>query len=343
MAENEPPVADDAAVQDAAQATPEPTTSRRRLRRKPDPEEQKRAQQAADRQRRNEQARRRRALQAQQAALEAASDDWLIGASSRAYTLIAGAFALALGCVAVVVATMGDTMNLSHGARILLGLGFALAGFLSFVVAISIPPIRRARKELRKREALARERARQAMEEISDATDLSALLVANRKQMDAYDDLARLQAKESFRNSQAAIALGLFALLVGGLVALLASDTTSKITTATLTGLAAALSGYIGRTFLRVYERAQQQLTFFFQQPLVNSYILGAERLIQDMENEHKDKEVSRIVSHVMEVLIQLPATWQEWTHDDGRKRRRLRRAPPSPNGDATGTSAEVE
>ena len=88
-------------------------------------------------------------------------------------------------------------------------------------------------------------------------------------------------------------------------------NTTAKITTASLTAIAGMLSGYIGKTFLRVYERTQQQLTFFFQQPLINSYVLSAERLIDT--HLKKDQEVSRIIDRILAVLVQLPESW-DWT-----------------------------
>jgi hypothetical protein len=193
---------------------------------------------------------------------------------------------------------------------------------LFFVISFSIPSIRKARRVLRQREEAAREKAKQASDELSDASKLTEMLKANRKQMEAYDELARVQARESFRNSQIAIAVGLFVLVSGAFVALLVDTTASKVTTATLTALGGLLSGYISKTFLRVYERAQQQLTFFFQQPLINSYILAADRLIERMDND-RDKEFSRVVGHVMEVLVQLPKSWDDWTAEDGRGRNR--------------------
>ena len=47
----------------------------------------------------------------------------------------------------------------------------------------------RARKQLKERERLARERAKEASEEMADAGTLAGLLKANRKQIDAYDEL----------------------------------------------------------------------------------------------------------------------------------------------------------
>jgi hypothetical protein len=278
----------------------------------------RRQQQRRARQRRAEEQRRQLEAQLQRELWEDADNVMLTKVSSRAYGFIIAALAAVFVAGALVTATLGDTMGFKERERVIWATALAAAGFLFFVIAFALPSIRKARRLLRQREEGARQKAREASDELSDATKLTELLKANRKQMEAYDELARVQARESFRNSQIAIAIGLFVLVSGAFVALLVDSTASKVTTATLTGLGGLLSGYISRTFLRVYERAQQQLTFFFQQPLINSYILAADRLIDRMqEDAKKDKEFSRVVGHVLQVLIQLPQSWQAWAGEN--------------------------
>src|SRR6185295_2351411 len=147
----------------------------------------------------------------------------------------------------------------------------------------------------------------QAVAELEDAADLAALIKANRKQMEAYDLLARAQAATAFRNSQVAMATGLVVLLVGAVIAIGTPSTTSKITTASLTAIGGMLSGYIARTFLQTYARALRQLNFYFQQPLINSYLLTAQRLIEKMSAGERDPVLSSVVGHVMDALARLP------------------------------------
>jgi hypothetical protein len=45
---------------------------------------------------------------------------------------------------------------------------------------------------------------------------------------------------------------------------------------------------------------------------------LAADRLIDRMqEDAKKDKEFSRVVGHVLQVLIQLPQSWQAWAGEN--------------------------
>jgi len=283
----------------------------------------KRAQQRRAREKRTQEERRQLEEQLRRELWEDTDNVlFLTKVSSRAYTIIIAAFAAVFVAGAIVFGALGDTMGIQDRERVIWATALAGAGFLFFAIAAAVPSIRRARRLLREREEEARKKAREASDELSDALDLTGLLKANRKQMEAYDELARVQSRESFRNSQIAMAIGLAVLVFGALAVILVNDTASKITTATLTGLGGLLSGYISRTFLRVYERSQQQLTFFFQQPLVNSYILAADRMIERMaSDEIKDNELSHVVDHVLSVLIQLPQSWDTWT-DGGSGRR---------------------
>jgi hypothetical protein len=125
--------------------------------------------------------------------------------------------------------------------------------------------------------------------------------------MEAYDVLARGQAKTAFRNSQIAMAIGLIVLFVGAAIAIGADSTASKITTASLTAIGGILSGYIARTFLKTYARALRQLNFYFQQPLINSYVLSAQRLIREMSTTQRDAALEHVVHHIVAVLVRLP------------------------------------
>jgi len=215
--------------------------------------------------------------------------------------------------VGIMASTRGKSLSLNEREQTLVIIACWIIALIAFAWGMAGPLMMRARKQLKERERLARERAKEASEEMADAGTLAGLLKANRKQIDAYDELARAQSREAFRNSQIAISIGMTALIVGGLASIVVPSTTAKITTASLTAIAGMLSGYIGKTFLRVYERTQQQLTFFFQQPLINSYVLSAERLI-DTHLQSKDQEVSRIIDRILAVLVQLPESWGDWT-----------------------------
>lgn len=119
-------------------------------------------------------------------------------------------------------------------------------------------------------------RAVDALEEkltLEYVTGLNSLL------MDSYHDVTKNQAARSFKHSQWAMIAGFSLLLVGGIVAIAPTDPITKIAVAALTGIGTLVSGFISRTFLHSHAVSIAQLNRFFEQPLVNSYLLNAERV----------------------------------------------------------------
>jgi len=216
-------------------------------------------------------------------------------------------FSLGLVTLAVLSQVLGADLGLTYRGRLVATICLSAGAFVFLVGALLVPSYLRARKVEHEEEKRAREVAQQAVAELEDAADLAALIKANRKQMEAYDLLARAQAATAFRNSQVAMATGLVVLLVGAVIAIGTPSTTSKITTASLTAIGGMLSGYIARTFLQTYARALRQLNFYFQQPLINSYLLTAQRLIEKMSAGERDPVLSSVVGHVMDALARLP------------------------------------
>jgi hypothetical protein len=58
----------------------------------------------------------------------------------------------------------------------------------------------------------------------------------------------------------------------------------------------AAAGGYIARTFIRAQQSVQDQMRFHVQQPLVQSYLLAAERIISMMSADVRDDQYTRIL-----------------------------------------------
>lgn len=96
---------------------------------------------------------------------------------------------------------------------------------------------------------------------------LIGLMRANRKQMDAYDALARSQAETSYRMAQIAMGIGLVMIIVGVMVAVLADTPSIKYAASLVTAVGAATGGYIARTFVAVQQAASKQMNFYFRQP----------------------------------------------------------------------------
>jgi len=133
--------------------------------------------------------------------------------------------------------------------------------------------------------------------------ELTRLLSANRALLDEYQRPVRAQARTSYTFGQIAICVGLVVLLAGVAVTLAADDPSARLGVAGLTAVGAALSGYIARTFLRVYETAQHQLNYYFREPLVTSYLLAAERLAEKLEGERRDDAYAEMVGEIVRAL----------------------------------------
>jgi hypothetical protein len=133
--------------------------------------------------------------------------------------------------------------------------------------------------------------------------ELTRLLEANRALLDDYQRPVRAQARTSYTLSQVAIVVGLLVLLAGVGVTLAASSPSAQLGVAGVTAVGAAVSGYIARTFLRVYERAQDQLNFYFREPLVTSYLLAAERLAEKLSGERRECAYAEMVGEIVRAL----------------------------------------
>ena len=131
-------------------------------------------------------------------------------------------------------------------------------------------------------------KARQAEKTVEDRLSLESVTVLNRTLMDDYHRITKDQAAQSFKHSQLAMLAGLGILLLGVTVALAPSSAEVKITVGALSGIGAAISGYISNTFLTSYNIAISQINRFFQQPLVTSYLLNAERISRDLGNKEE-------------------------------------------------------
>ncbi|MFF8654442.1 hypothetical protein [Streptomyces huasconensis] len=134
---------------------------------------------------------------------------------------------------------------------------------------------------------------------------LTELWTVTHRRLDLYHDIALGQASRSFRNAQIAMILG-FALLVGFvIIALQASTTAGAVVAGGLGAVAAALAGYVSRTFVRSQEAAASHLRAYFDQPLEFSRYLAAERLVADANLS--DEQRAEIVSALAQAMISGP------------------------------------
>lgn len=121
-----------------------------------------------------------------------------------------------------------------------------------------------------------------------DQLRLGELWGLSEERLRVYHEIATRQAKSSFRNAQWAIVAGFVVIIVGSCAVFLAKDATTAIVVGALGAIGAALSAYIGRTFLRLQETAADHLRSYFDQPREQFRYLAVERLLRHLESDEK-------------------------------------------------------
>jgi hypothetical protein len=101
----------------------------------------------------------------------------------------------------------------------------------------------------------------------------------NLKQLRTFTAIAQRQTRMSYYASITAAAVAFLVLTSGAAVAICLPTTAAKITAGTLATVGTVLSGFLAKTFLRAYQMASRQMSYYYGQPLVHCYLLHAEWL----------------------------------------------------------------
>lgn len=145
-----------------------------------------------------------------------------------------------------------------------------------------------------------RDEVEKILERLRDRMSLPGLIELNRLMLTEYHSIATNQAQKSFRSAQRAMLGGFSWLIICFTAVILVSSLEGKIVSAALAPIGSILAGFLGRTYLLVYERSLVQLNQYYNQPLLNSYYLAAERLTTEMSAPTKDKLLERIVDQLL-------------------------------------------
>jgi hypothetical protein len=130
------------------------------------------------------------------------------------------------------------------------------------------------------------------------------LVKLNRRQLDEYHVLSVRQATISFRNMQWAGGIAFFVLVLGIYAAFKQTDAVGQIATATLSGLGTTLSAFVSSVFYRSYRDTTDQLKRYYQEPMLTSHLLTAERISKDPTIEPEFR--SSIVKHLLNAYDRL-------------------------------------
>jgi hypothetical protein len=187
--------------------------------------------------------------------------------------------------------------------EIAIAIGLSVVGFVGVLVAFFRNTLARIRFQ-EATEAKSRQAVDSAIDKLEDDPSFSALLKVNQTQMDQYHDITKHQAAHSYRNSQLAMGSGLAIIVLAAIAAIVLKDDSAKIILGSIAGVATAFSAYIGATFLNAYRSALKQLNTYFNQPLVASYLLSAERIAGTMSREHRDEMRAKIIGTMLQGAI---------------------------------------
>lgn len=169
-----------------------------------------------------------------------------------------------------------------------------------------------------------------AVDAVENKLSLDYVSGINTLLMNSYHDVTKTQAERSFRHSQRAMIAGLSLIIGGGIVAIAPTSPSTKIAVAGLAAIGSLVSGYIGKTFLASHAAAILQLNRFFEQPLVNSYLLNAERISATLSPNSRDKVMIAVVQESIAAarLVLSEGGTKDLRRAGSRKRLEVRRTP---------------
>lgn len=121
--------------------------------------------------------------------------------------------------------------------------------------------------------------------QVAEADDdgFAAIWRSTQERLDYYHELGLVQSRRSFAYGLLAAGLGLAAAVACAAVAARAGSVTGAVTAGGLGAVVAALTGYVGATFMRAYLLASEQLRAYFSQSTESWRYLSAERLVQQI------------------------------------------------------------
>ena len=126
-------------------------------------------------------------------------------------------------------------------------------------------------------------------------------------------------------------------LTTGAAVAIGLPVTTAKVTAGALAAAGTVLSGFLVKTFLKAYQMASRQMSYYYGQPLVHCYLLHAEWLASEARQQFGDKEGLSLLQEVIDASIKAGTDAQDHLlrmqeHDFERRRTRSAHRPTTPH-----------
>ncbi|WP_274029437.1 TRADD-N-associated membrane domain-containing protein [Streptomyces sp. MMBL 11-1] len=145
-----------------------------------------------------------------------------------------------------------------------------------------------------------KEYEKEALDKLKKSTELATLMELNQGQIKDYHTIVTNQADKSFRSSQTAMAIGI-AMLVGCLISGFYVDAAQlRWFVAAVAAISSTMAAFLNRTYLSMYRDSIAQLNRYFDQPVLNSYYLTAERLSESLGPEAQHEVRRHIIVEVL-------------------------------------------
>lgn len=233
---------------------------------------------------------------------------WLVAAISWPVPIVY--FLMQVGVVPRKDQLIFESFSLAYSSEIntvktsIFWLGFGILAYLAVYSLLRTYFQRAAIVEESTRQA--RDKLNQAEEMVAsrDSLELPVLWAVTQRRLDYYHSIATGQARRSFRNAQIAMSIGFALLLIFAILAVNSTSITGSIVSGALGASSAALTGYVGRTFIRSQENAAFHLRSYFLQPLEFSRYLAAERVITSLPKETPKELIGLIVRAIANEAI---------------------------------------
>ncbi|KUN43363.1 hypothetical protein AQJ27_32945 [Streptomyces olivochromogenes] len=169
---------------------------------------------------------------------------------------------------------------------------------------------------------------RQALEKLRKATELNTLMELNQGQIGAYHKIVTEQADKSFKSSRTAMGVGLLLLVCAAFGGAYVPLEQVRWFIGALAAFSTMLSGYLTKTYLAMYKESIGQLNRYFDQPVLNSYYLTAERLAEVLKDEQAVEVRRQIISHVLKTSSRMGGTPNEPRSKGGKLKPKKPRPP---------------
>jgi len=142
------------------------------------------------------------------------------------------------------------------------------------------------------------------VERAQGALSVGILFDVYSKRIEKYQTETQARAGWSFIFAIVAMLSGLSFVVWGGMEAVTSNQEAVRIAGATVSAIGAALSAFITKTFLDVHKLSLSQLNRYFRQPVLNSHVLTAQRLADQLDDPAAKEEAYRAIIQRLALLI---------------------------------------